>query len=408
MSLLTNKEIVLGITGSIAAYKSCDLVRKLHKEGGMVTCVLTESATKFVSTLTLQNLSKRKVYQEMFDTEEWDIEHISLSQKKDILVIAPATANIIGKLAAGIADDLLTSVVLAARTPVLIAPAMNSAMYQNSVVQDNINKLKKRGIYFIGPACGELACGEKNVGRLVDNNQIVAEIYRILKTTGKNSTQHSLSGKTVLVTAGPTREYIDAVRYISNSSSGKMGYALAKKFRDTGAEVILVSGHTSISAPIGIKTILVDSAKEMLTQVNRYYRQSDIIVSTAAVSDYRPQTKVNGKIKSVHDKLELQLVKNPDIIAQIGRKKGNRLLIGFALETENLIDNAKLKLKTKNLDLIIANHATTIAQDTIQAKMIFQSDSNNKLNVIELPDMDKEELSAKIVAITIDLLKKGE
>lgn len=392
--MIKGKNIVLGITGSIAAYKSAEITSQLVKWGANVTIIMTQSATHFISPLTLQTLSKNKVITELFEMPtSFEVEHLTLDDKADIFVIAPATANIIGKIAAGIADDFLTTYTLACQTPILIAPAMNEKMYLNSVLQENIKKLKARGVYFIEPEEGALACGEKGKGRLAGVDKILTAIDGILNSSG------ILKGKKILITAGGTREPIDPIRFISNRSSGKMGYALAMVAKEFGAEVTLISAPTQLEPPVGIKTIFVETTQQMRDEVLKVFPEVNIVISAAAVADFSPQKVSQQKIKKTTHKLILELNKTPDILSELGQKKGDKVLIGFAAESENLIPNAKKKLKEKNLDLIVANDIKTgFATDTTQVTMITPD-----LRCEALPLLPKKEV-ARIILNKINQL----
>ena len=388
--MLKGKKIILGVTGGIAAYKSAELVRELVKSGAEVFVVMTRSARAFITPLTFQTLSGNKVTTELFSLiEESEIGHISLADRADLLVIAPATANTIGKIAGGIADDMLTTIVMATRAPVLLAPAMNVHMWENSICQENIQKLRGQGYRFIDPEAGELACGYEGKGRLAEIPAIVEEIRSILSPK-------DFSGETLLVTAGPTEEPIDPVRFLSNRSSGKMGFALARAARLRGAQVILVSGPSALPAPSGIKFIPVRTAVEMRGAVLGNLAQASVLVMAAAVSDYRPRGTSPEKIKKSEAELTLPLELNPDILFEAGRQKGKRLLIGFAAETENLLANAQKKLAEKNLDLIVANDVSLsgagFAVDTNIVKLIDRSGK-----VEELPLMSKEGLADRVL-----------
>ncbi|MDX9873124.1 MAG: bifunctional phosphopantothenoylcysteine decarboxylase/phosphopantothenate--cysteine ligase CoaBC, partial [Clostridia bacterium] len=351
--MFRGKNIVLGITGGIAAYKSADLVSRLRKKGAQVYCVMTQAAQEFITPLTLRTLSENPVFCEMFtESRLTNVEHVGLADKADLLIIAPATANIIGKLSNGIADDLLTSVALATRARVLIAPAMNVNMYHHPAVQENIARLKARGCFFIEPEEGMLACGYTGKGRLAEPEKIVGLAGELL------SAEKPLSGKKVLVTAGPTYEPLDPVRFIANHSSGKMGYALAKQACLLGAEVILVSGPTALAKPEGIRTIDVRTALEMRDAVFKVYDECDIVIKAAAVADYRPKVQAAQKIKKNVENLFIELEKNPDILAELGAKKKKQVLVGFAAETQDLLLYAADKVVRKNLDFIAANDVT--------------------------------------------------
>jgi len=328
--MLKDKKIVLGITGSIAAYKAAELTREFVKREALVRVIMTKNATEFITPLTLQSLSGYTVFTHMFaPVKEFDMAHISLAEYADVVVIAPATANIIGKISSGVADDLLTTMVMVTRAPVLICPAMNVNMYNNTIVRENISRLSARGYLFMEPGYGELACKAEGYGRLPEITDIVEEVESIL-------TPKDLEGEKILVTAGPTREPLDPVRYISNYSSGKMGYALAIAARRRGASVTLISGPSALPAPRGINFVPVSSAVEMRDAVMENLSSSTIIIKAAAVADYRPSVRSNSKIKKQDDKLVISLERNPDVIAEIGKKKGSRILVGFAVETENL------------------------------------------------------------------------
>lgn len=348
--MLKNKKIVLGISGGIAAYKAAELTRALIKEGAQVKVIMTKSATEFITPLTLQTLSQNQVYMEMFaPDDQYDMAHIALAEFADAFVIAPATANIIGKIASGIGDDLLSTTIMAQDKPTLICPAMNDKMLSNPVVQDNIHKLKKYGYVIMESAEGELACKTTGKGRLPEIPAIMEEIKKLIAP-------QDYSGVRILVTAGPTEEPLDPVRYITNLSSGKMGYALAAAAQRRGAQVTLISGPTSLPVPSVEKICNVRTAREMHKAVLENYKKADIIIKAAAVADYRPKVQAEEKIKKVGKAISLELERNPDIIADIGKDKGRRILVGFAMETQNLLANAREKLQKKNMDLIIANN----------------------------------------------------
>lgn len=348
--MLENKKIVLGVTGGIAAYKAAELIRALIKKGAQVRVIMTKSAKEFITPLTLQTLSQNQVYTDMFvPAEKYEMAHITLADFADAFVIAPATANIIGKISSGIGDDLLSTTIMAQEKPTLICPAMNDKMLANPIVQENIHKLKKLGYIVMESAQGELACKTSGKGRLPDIADIVEEIEKLL-------TPKDLKGRKILITAGPTEEPLDPVRYITNLSSGKMGYALAIEAHRRGAEVTLVSGPTNLPLPPVQKIIKVRTAKEMYKAVIDHYKKTEIIIKAAAVADYSPKTLAAEKIKKDKKTLSLDLKNNPDIIAEVGKNKGGRILVGFAMETQNLLANAREKLKKKNMDLIVANN----------------------------------------------------
>lgn len=348
--MLTNKKIVLGVTGGIAAYKAAELVRALIKSGAQVKVIMTKHAKEFITPLTMQTLSQNQVYTDMFvPADLYDMAHITLAEFADAFVIAPATANIIGKIAAGIGDDLLSTTIMAQEKPTLICPAMNDKMLANPVVQENIKKLKKIGYTVLESAEGELACKTKGKGRLPAIEDIVEAIESLL-------TPKDFRGSRILVTAGPTEEPLDPVRFITNLSSGKMGYALAAAAHRRGADVTLISGPTNLPLPHVEKVIKVRTAREMHKAVMDHYKKVTIIIKAAAVADYSPKESSLEKIKKDKKALSLELKNNPDIIADVGKNKGGRILVGFAMETRNLLDNAREKLKKKNMDLIVANN----------------------------------------------------
>ncbi|NJD04196.1 MAG: bifunctional phosphopantothenoylcysteine decarboxylase/phosphopantothenate--cysteine ligase CoaBC [Ruminiclostridium sp.] len=351
--MLKGKTVIVGVCGGIAAYKVVDVVSRLRKLGAEVEIIMTENAIKFVTPLTFQSISHRPVITDMFkEPEYWDIQHISLAKKADIIVIAPATANIIGKIAGGIADDMLSTVVMAAKAPVLFVPAMNCNMYENPIVQKNIKALTAQGYMFMEPDTGMLAEGTQGKGRLPEPPDIVKEIIRIL------TVKKDMKGLKVLITAGPTREPIDPVRYISNRSSGKMGYAVAQAAADRGASVRLISGPVSISSPYNVDIVNVLTASEMHAEVMKSYKDFDIIIMVAAVADYKSAEISDIKIKKKDDEMYLKLERNPDILKELGGVKGKRLLVGTCAETNDLLENAKEKLQAKNLDMIVANDVT--------------------------------------------------
>ncbi|MCK5391740.1 MAG: bifunctional phosphopantothenoylcysteine decarboxylase/phosphopantothenate--cysteine ligase CoaBC [Deltaproteobacteria bacterium] len=389
MSITSGKNIIVGVTGGIAAYKSCELVRGLIKKQASVQVVMTKNATEFITPLTLQTLSGKKVAINTFDLQwESEIGHISLADSADLIVVAPATASFIGKVASGIADSLLSTVILATKAPIILCPAMNVNMYENPVVKDNIEKLKERGFIIMEPGEGNLACGWEGKGRLPEIEDILAEIEKTL-------TPHDMSNEKVLVTAGATREYIDSVRYISNPSSGKMGYSLAREALNRGADVVLISGRTNLSPIPGVKTINVDSSEDMYKSVMEILDWSTIVIKAAAVGDYTLTSTRNRKIKKDDKDKILKLKRTKDILHDIGKKKSGKIVIGFAAETDNLIKNAQDKLKRKNADLIVAN-------DISQLGAGFEGDTNiahlvyGKNCIDELPMMPKSVLAQKI------------
>jgi len=361
--MLKKKKIVLGITGGIAAYKAAELTRALIKEGAQVKVVMTKSATEFITPLTMQTLSQNQVYLDTFvPAEKYDMAHIALADFADAFIIAPATGNIIGKIAAGVADDLLSTTIMAAGKPVLICPAMNNKMLANPIVQDNLSKLQEHGYFIMESAVGELACKTQGSGRLPEITDIIEEIKSLL-------TPKDFLNEKVLITAGPTQEPLDPVRFITNLSSGKMGYALATAARRRGAEVTLISGPTFLPPPKVEKIINVRTAREMHKAVMENYKKAKIIIKAAAVADYRPKEISGQKLKKTKESLTVEMKTNPDIIEEIGKNKEGRIVVGFAMETQNLLANAREKLKKKNMDLIVAN-------DVCKEGAGFQSDTN--------------------------------
>lgn len=351
--MLQEKRIVLGVTGGIAAYKAAELVRELVRRGAVVRVVMTDHACEFVRPLTFETLSGHPVSTDLFRTEGGrQIEHIALADFAELVVIAPATANIIGKMAAGIADDLLTTVLLATTAPVLVCPAMNARMYANAVVKENMARLMSHGCAILEPEYGELACRTEGQGRLPGVPEIAEEIESLL--TPKN-----LRGEHILITAGPTQEPFDPVRYITNHSSGKMGYALALMARRRGAAVTLISGPTELPTPRGVRCIPVQTAIEMRNSVLDHLKEATVVIKAAAVADYRPTVYQTTKIKKTAGQMTVCLERNPDIIAAIGEKKGSRIVIGFAMESDHLLENARAKLVEKRMDFIVANDLTT-------------------------------------------------
>ena len=350
MNKIEGKKIILGVAGGIAAYKSCELVRRLVKEKADVQVVMTQNAMEFVTPLTMQTLSGRRVADKTFDLGwEAEVGHISLADSADLIVVAPATASFIGKIASGIADSLLSTVILAAKCPIIVCPAMNVNMYGNPAVQHNLEVLKGWGYSIVDPVEGELACGWEGKGRLPETEDIVDEI--------ENSfTPKDMIGQKIIVTAGATREHIDPVRFISNPSSGKMGYALAREARMRGGEVILISGKTGLRPPSGVRLINVESSSDMYEAVMDHIKWSTVVIKAAAVGDYTPVNRQNGKIKKDSAKRTIELKRTRDILKEIGGKKNGRIIIGFAAESEDLIKHAKDKLKAKKADMIVANN----------------------------------------------------
>lgn len=352
--MLKGKNIVLGVTGGIAAYKAVEAASRLRQAGAEVYVIMTREATEFVTELTFREISGHPVVMDMWSkVTHWNVQHIALANLADMVLIVPATANIIGKAAAGLADDMLTTTLLATKAPVLFAPAMNSNMYENPVVQSNIRKLQDRGWQLIAPASGHLACGKAGVGRLPEPSDIAAEVERFFAGA------QTLAGRKVLVTAAGTIEPIDPVRFIGNRSSGKMGYAIAEEARNRGAEVVLVSGPSALAEPAGMRVLHVETTAQMREAVLQEYADSDIVIKAAAVADYRAGEIAENKIKKNDETLTLVLEKNPDILKELGSlKKPGQILVGFAAETQKLLEYARTKLEKKNLDFIVANDVT--------------------------------------------------
>jgi len=401
--MLTNKTIVLGITGGIAAYKAADLASKLTQAGATVKVVMTKSATEFVAPLTFWSVTGQEVTTEMFGpSTKPGITHITLADAADVVAIVPATANIMAKLASGIADDMLTCVALATRAPIVIAPAMHSNMYENPVTQDNLTKLKARGFVIVEPEYGRLASGAMGTGRLAEVGKITGTIHQVVGRSG------NLAGKRVVVTAGGTQEAIDPVRFIGNRSSGKMGYAMAEAARDRGATVSLITAPTTLSEPVGMEVIHTEGASQMKDAVTKACTQADALIMAAAVADYQPKSAAKQKIKkeTTGADLTLELVRTPDTLAEV---KGNFIKVGFAAESENLIANAKEKLERKQVDLFVANDITAadsgFGVDTNKVTLI-----DKKGNIEDLPLMTKREVADRVLDRVVGMLgskKKG-
>jgi len=401
MGVLTGKTIVLGVTGGIAAYKSCEIVSRLRKAGAKVHVIMTKNACEFVTPLTFETLSNNPCVTDTFARpERWEVEHIALAKAADLFVIAPATANIMAKMAHGIADDMLSTTVLATRATVLIAPAMNTGMWEAKATQENLKMLKARGVETVGPEGGFLACGDVGAGRMSEPVQIVEKITELL------ARKQDMTGLKVLVTAGPTREMLDPVRFVTNRSSGRMGYALAENAQQRGAEVTLVSGPVNIPAPKGVTVVNVQSTDDLYNAMMEFAPQQDIIVQSAAPADYKTENVAPQKLKKQGDAaLELRLVPTQDVAKAVGEnKKPGQTLIGFAAETENLHDNAEKKLDRKNLDMIVANDVTKPGAgfdvDTNIASIMTDD------GVEELPLMKKTELAQVIFDRALTLRSK--
>ena len=390
--MLKGKTIVVGISGGIASYKMANCVSLLKKLNADVHVVMTENAKNFINPITFETLTGNKCLVETFDRDfQFNVEHVSLGKRADIMLIAPATANTIGKIASGIADDMLTTCTLAMRCKVLVAPAMNTAMYHNLIVQDNISKLKKFGYTVIEPDSGFLACGDIGEGKMPDENTLIEYILQEI------AYEKDMIGLKVIVSAGPTQEAMDPVRYISNHSTGKMGYEIAKAASRRGAKVTLVSGKTSLRPPLFVKTINVVTAEEMFDVFNEEFRKNDIIIKAAAVADYKPKSVADEKIKKKDGEESIHLDRTQDIIKYIGENRINgQFLCGFSMETENMIENSKKKLKNKNIDMIIANNlkedGAGFGTDT-NVVTIITKNTQEKLNIMKKEDVSNEILT---------------
>lgn len=397
--MLMGKNVVVGVCGGIAAYKAVDLVSRLKKLNANVDVIMTKNATQFVTPLTFQSISHNPVITDMFEIPKaWDIAHISLAQKADLMVVAPATANIVGKVSSGVADDFLSTAIMASKARVVFVPAMNHNMYENIIVQKNIDFLKQLGYIFIEPEIGLMACGTEGKGRFPDNDTIISCVKEALSEEKKDLTGHK-----VLITAGPTREAIDPVRYISNHSSGKMGFSIAKAALARGAQVKLVSGPVELKPPSGTQIVNVTSAHDMYKEVMETYKDFDILIMVAAVADYSCKNISSRKIKK-SDALVLELIKNPDIAKELGKVKEQRILVGFSAESHELVENAKDKLVRKNMDMIVANDITQegagFGCDTNIVKLI-----KKEGDTIDLPIMDKYEVANRILDEILNIIK---
>ena len=398
--MLKGKTVVLGVTGSIAAYKMADVASMLVKQHAEVHVIMTANACNFINPITFETLTSNKCLVDTFDRDfEFDVKHISLAKKADVFVVAPASANIIGKIANGIADDMLSTTIMAAECTKLVAPAMNTRMYHNRIVQDNIAKLKDYGYEFIAPASGHLACGDNGDGKLADVNVIFENIVNSLA-------EKDLIGKKFVITAGPTREAIDPVRFISNRSTGKMGYALAKRAALRGADVVLISGPVSIAPPDNVKVVNIESAEDMFNAVVKESEDADVIIKSAAVADYRPVTVSDEKIKKENGGMnEIKLERTKDILAYLGEhKKDGQILCGFSMETQNLMENSVKKLNKKNADMIVANSIK-------DANAGFGVDTNiitiiTKDDAVAYPVMTKDEVADEIINAVVKLKEK--
>ncbi len=398
--MLEGKHIVLGVTGSIAAYKIASLASMLKKQKADVTVIMTQNATNFINPVTFETLTGNKCLVDTFDRNfQYSVEHVSLAKQTDVFLIAPASANVIAKAAHGIADDMLTTTLLACECPKIVAPAMNTRMYRNPIVQDNMKILESYGMEVIAPATGYLACGDTGEGKMPEPELLLEYILKALNPK-------DMAGMKVLVTAGPTREKIDPVRYISNHSTGKMGYAIARAAMMRGADVTLVTGKTDIAPPMGVQTVDIVSAKDMAQAVKQRAKEQDIIIKAAAVADYRPKNTADEKMKKKDDELMIELARTEDILGYLGEhKEAGQFLCGFSMETENMIENSRKKLEKKNLDLIVANNLK-------QQGAGFGTDTNivtllSKEDTIQLPIMSKEEVADKLLDHILKMRSKG-
>lgn len=406
---LQGKEIVLGVTGGIAAYKAVEIVSRLRKAGANVHVIMTKEATQFVTELTFREISGQPVAVDMWEkVMQFHVEHIALAQLADLMLIAPATANIIAKAAVGIADDMLSTTLLATKAPIYMAPAMNTNMYENPITQRNIAELKARGFHIIEPAAGHLACGTSGKGRLpepVDIVRIVSEALTSQNLTSQELTSQNLTGQKILVTAGGTIEPLDPVRYIGNRSTGRMGYAIAEEAARRGAEVVLVSGPTVLENPAGVRVIRIETARQMREAVLAEFPTAAAVIKSAAVADYRPETVAGQKIKKSEDDLVLHLVRNPDILYELGQKKEHQVLVGFAAETCKVEEYARKKLAKKNLDFIVANDVSEkdagFGVETNRIKLIDRSGAMKPYSL-----MSKKELAGIILDHVAEALEK--
>lgn len=398
--MLKDKKVILGVTGGIAVYKAADLVSKLRKSGASVEVIMTEASQEFVNSLTFQTMSSNPVHTSMFNKiNKLDVEHISLAQKGDIILVAPATANTIGKIANGIADNLLTTVIMASNKKVVFAPAMNTWMYNNPIVQSNIKKLESLGYEFIETGTGLLACGDYGAGKMAEPEDIVDYIDSVL-------TEKDLKGKDIIITAGPTIEAIDPVRYITNHSSGKMGYSIAREALKRGAKVHLISGPTSLDIPKGADFISINTTDQMFEEVGKLFKNCDILIKSAAPADLKAKKYKKNKIKKddLKDQLfKVEFIRNPDIAEYYGNIKQEQIIVGFAAETDNLIENAKLKLKKKNFDFIVANDITKKGAG-------FKTDTNiisiiDREKIENYSIMTKEEIAKIILDKAVNISK---
>lgn len=400
--MLQGKKVLVGISGGIAAYKAADVVSRLRKQGATVYVAMTKGATEFIAPLTLRSLSGNPVYVEMFEEPKvWNVEHIALAEAVDAVLVAPATANLLAKMAAGIADDFLSTVLLATKAPIFVAPAMNHNMYHHTATQENLKLLRQRSVQILGPATGFQACGINGDGRMSEPQELVEALGGYFACSGL------LAGKTALVTAGGTQEPLDPVRYLGNRSSGMMGFAIAEALREAGAKTILVTAPTALPTPSGVKRIDIMTAQEMYDNVMSEFDNVDIVIKAAAVADYRPRISSEQKIKKDGTSLTLELVPNPDILAELGKIKQKQLLVGFAAETEKLYEHAQAKMQRKNVDMLVANDVTKpgagFGSPTNIVTFLFPDGRR-----IDLPQMSKLEVARRLVQEVVGIIKEKE
>lgn len=400
--MLRDKKILVGITGGIAAYKAAEVVSRLRKQGATVYVAMTKGATEFIAPLTLRSLSANPVYVDMFEEPKvWNVEHISLAEAVDAVLVAPATANMIAKMTAGIADDFLSTVLLATEAPIFVAPAMNHHMYHHPATQENLQRLQERSVRILGPGTGFQACGTDGDGRMSEPQELVEALHNYFTASGL------LAGKKALVTAGGTQEPLDPVRYLGNRSSGKMGFAVAQALREAGAETILVAAPSELPTPTGVRRVDIMTAQEMHKAVLSEFSNVDIVVKAAAVADYRPMASAEQKIKKDGTSLSIELVPNPDILAELGQKKQHQILVGFAAETEKLYEHAQAKMQRKNVDMLVANDVTKpgagFGSSTNIVSLLFPDGRR-----IDLPQMNKLEIARRLVGEVVELLREKE
>lgn len=400
--MLQGKKILVGISGGIAAYKAAEVVSRLRKQGAIVYVAMTKGATEFIAPLTLRSLSANPVYVDMFDEPKlWNVEHIALAEAVDAVLVAPATANLLAKMSVGIADDFLSTVLLATRAPIFVAPAMNHAMFHHPTAQEHLARLRERSVRVIGPASGFQACGTEGDGRMSEP----VELVEVLQTFFASS--NILRGKKALVTAGGTQEPLDPVRYLGNRSSGRMGFAIAEALKEAGAETILIAAPTDLPTPSGVKRISVMTAQEMYDAVMQEFSDVDIVIKAAAVADYRPKENSEQKIKKQGTSLIVELVPNPDILSELGKKKTKQVLVGFAAETQDLIEHAQDKMRRKNVDMLVANDVTQpgagFGSLTNIVSFLFPAGKR-----IDLPQLNKLEIARHLVQEVAGLLSEKE